>query len=103
MDPVGLRPQIVTAPAPALPVPTRGSAVELPKPDAAAAQVNIDVQAAEQQRYEAIQRMAQDFANVFIVSDRRFTIFKDVTGQYITRFTSLRDGHVTYIPEPELF
>jgi hypothetical protein len=37
------------------------------------------------------------------VSDQKFTIYKDAAGQYITRFTSLRDGSVTYIPEPELF
>ncbi len=49
-----------------------------------------------------MQQASQDAANIYVVSDQRFTIFKDATGQYITRFTSLRDGKVTYIPEPQL-
>jgi hypothetical protein len=63
----------------------------------------FDPIAIEQQRMQAVQHAAQNVANVFVVSDRTFTIFKDVSGQYVTRFTSLRDGKVTYIPEPNLF
>lgn len=63
----------------------------------------FDAQAAEQKRVEAVRRLSQDIANVYVVSDMKFTIFKDASGQYITRFTSLRDGKVTYIPEPTLF
>lgn len=58
---------------------------------------------ADQQRLQTVQRLSQKISDVFVVSDRTFTIFKDVSGQYITRFTSLRDGKVTYIPEPNLF
>ena len=55
-------------------------------------------------RYQAVQQAAQAAAaNVYVVSDKKFTIFKDASGQYITRFTSLRDGKVTYIPEPQIF
>ncbi|HUP13386.1 MAG TPA: hypothetical protein VM187_14275, partial [Niastella sp.] len=54
-------------------------------------------------RLQAVQNMSQQISDTFVVSDRTFTIFKDATGQYITRFTSLRDGKVTYIPEPNLF
>ena len=61
-----------------------------------------DATVIEPQRQAAVQRAAQQLANVYVVSDLRFTIFKDSTGQYITRFTSLRDGKVTYIPEPSL-
>jgi hypothetical protein len=43
-----------------------------------------------------------NFKDVFVVGDSRFTIFKDVSGQFITRFTSLRDGTVTYVPEPDI-
>lgn len=39
--------------------------------------------------------------DIYAVSDSKFTIFKDASGQYITRIVSLRDGRVTYIPEPE--
>ncbi len=63
----------------------------------------FDAQAAEQQRVQAVRRAAAAVSDIFVVSDRTFTIFKDVTGQYVTRFTSLRDGKVTYIPEPNLF
>ncbi len=63
----------------------------------------FDAQIAEQQRFQAVQRLSQQMVDPFVVSDRTFTIFKDITGQYITRFTSLRDGKVTYIPEPNLF
>ena len=66
------------------------------------AQANIDIHAAEAKRLEAVQRAATSIANSYVVSDKTFSIFKDATGQYITRFTSLRDGKVTYIPEPEL-
>lgn len=39
----------------------------------------------------------------FAVSDVTFTIIKDpYSGEYITRFRSLRDGTVTYIPEQEV-
>ncbi len=107
MDAIGTLPNAVQT----LPAPTSNAASALPKPVAHDAppvvttdQATIDaqVQKAEQKRYEAVQRMAQDVANVYVVSDKRFTIFKDVTGQYITRFTSLRDGRVTYIPQPKL-
>jgi len=63
----------------------------------------FDPQVAEAQRFQAVQRAAQAVSDIFVVSDRTFTIFKDVSGQYVTRFTSLRDGKVTYIPEPNLF
>ncbi len=92
-----------------LPTQTARSAPALPKPAAPtvpygnSADVSFDPQVAEQKRYEAVQKQAQDVANVYVVSDRTFSIFKDASGQYITRFTSLRDGRVTYIPEPELF
>lgn len=48
---------------------------------------------------ETARRFASDF---FAISDTRFTIFKDGSGQYITRFTNLRDGSVTFYPEPDM-
>ena len=64
---------------------------------------NIDLNVTEQRRAEAVQRAAESFFNdFFAVSDTTFSIYKDTSGQYITRFTSLRDGRVTYIPEPDL-
>lgn len=64
---------------------------------------DFDASTADQRRFQAVQQVAQEIANIYVVSDKTFSIFKDVTGQYITRFTSLRDGKVTYIPEPTLF
>lgn len=40
-------------------------------------------------------------AELFAVSDKRFTIYKQ-GGQFFTRFTSLRDGSVQTIPEPHM-
>lgn len=81
--------------APVLPRPSAPARAEAPPPQ-------VREQSAEQQRVARVQQMARDVANVYVVSDRTFTIFKDTSGQYITRFTSLRDGRVTYIPEPDL-
>jgi hypothetical protein len=47
---------------------------------------------------KAIQQIASSFKNTYAVSDKQFTIFKDATGKYITRYVSLRDGSVTYVP-----
>lgn len=57
----------------------------------------------EAKRMAQLQRVADNFfKDVYAVSDSTFTIFKDSSGQYITRYTSLRDGKVTYIPEPQM-
>lgn len=61
------------------------------------------VAVAEQRRYEQVAHASKTLARDFYpVSDKSFTIFKDASGQYITRYTSLRDGRVTYVPEPKL-
>lgn len=87
-------------------VSTRGaSAPVLPQKIAVEPQVSQqvpDTKTAEDKRLEQVQRAAEATANTYVVSDVRFTIYKDNTGQYITRFTNLRDGKVTYIPEPDL-
>jgi len=57
----------------------------------------------EERRYAQVAQAAQRLAgDPYPVSDRSFTIYKDTSGQYITRYTSLRDGRVTYIPEQRL-
>lgn len=46
---------------------------------------------------QALKAAAQAFA--YPLGDQKFTIYKDtLSGQYVTRFTSLRDGSVTYYP-----
>lgn len=74
------------------------AAAPQPAPKEVKAEQAISLKSVEQQRFKAV----NDIANIYVLGDRRFTIFKDVTGQYITRFTSLKDGKVTYVPEPEL-
>lgn len=81
-------------------VPVRASEV---LPQSAPAEAVFDPQVAEQKREQAVQVLSQQVADVFVLGDTSFTIFKDSTGKYITRFTSLRDGKVTYIPEPSLY
>jgi hypothetical protein len=65
----------------------------------------IDLKRADEKRLNNIKKTVERemTSNIFAVSDNRFTIFKDAkTGQFITRFTSLRDGAVTYVPEPNI-
>lgn len=65
--------------------------------------VEVDTNAADEKRLARLQQAAKSFfKDVYAVSDTTFSIFKDQTGQYITRFTNLRDGRVTYIPEPQM-
>lgn len=62
-----------------------------------------DSESAEVRRFEQVRRAAESFfEDVYAVNDYTFSIYKDASGQYITRFTSLRDGRVTYIPEPQI-
>jgi hypothetical protein len=97
----------IVSPVVSSPLPTRSAVTPgvktvsqepaLPRPSSAS---TYDVQAAEQARFQQVRRLSSES---YVVSDKSFTIFKDASGQYITRYTSLRDGRVTYIPEPKLF
>lgn len=62
------------------------------------------VPTASQAREDVVRQAAESVrARTFYpISDTRFTIYKDDTGQYITRFTNLESGSVTTIPEPQL-
>lgn len=97
----GVRPQTLPVAKKAdLPVITtaQSESGSLPQPDIIGGGNDL-----EAQRYERLAKAAEGFfKDVFAVSDARFTIFKDSSGQYITRYTSLRDGRVTYIPEPNM-
>lgn len=39
-------------------------------------------------------------SQAYAVSDKTFSLFKDASGQVITRYVSLLDGSITYTPEP---
>ncbi len=67
---------------------------------------NIELKDQESARFDAVRKAARKVVqqqNPFPVSDVRFTIYKDRvdSGEFIfvTRFTSLKDGKVTIIPE----
>lgn len=82
-----------------VPAVRKSESVSIPQ----AAVDTVDIPSTEQRRFEQVKKAAQSFfKDVYAVNDHTFTIYKDGTGQYITRFTSLRDGRVTYIPEPEM-
>ena len=88
-------------PSAEVPVVKKSENVESSLPVQAADKV--DLVNTEQRRFEQIKRAATAYLkDIYAVNDHTFTIFKDNTGQYITRFTSLRDGKVTYIPELKL-
>lgn len=63
--------------------------------------VAIKIASAEQAHQQTLQRTTA-IANPYVVGDQSVTFYKDATGQYVTRFKSLRDGTVTYIPKPTL-
>ena len=101
MDTIGITQPVIVS-VPVLPATVhRDAPTVIALPDSN--QAGYDVEAAEQTRAATVRHLAQQIANEFVLGDQTFSIFKDATGQYITRFTSLRDGRVTYIPEPSLF
>ena len=101
MDAIGIRnvslpsfpaAQPVAAPAPR---PVAQAPVPAPLP------VDVQVASAEQKRFEAVKAASQSAPNVYPLGDRTFTIFKDSSGQYVTRYYSMTTGKVSYVPEPE--
>ncbi len=78
------------------PTPTSGSAA----PDIVK---SAETKSSGEAKFDQIALAASTvFEEIYPVNDKSFTIFKDSSGQYITRYTSLRDGRVTYIPEPQM-
>lgn len=53
-------------------------------------------------RQNLVQRAAERIRDLYPLGSTVFVIFKDSSGQLITRFTDLRSGKVTYIPEPNI-
>ena len=82
---------------------TQKSAVDNRTVKIAAVEEKTKIRSTENQRLQNIKEAIKIvFKDSYAVSDTSFSIFKDNNGQYITRVTSLRDGSVTYMPEPEL-
>lgn len=89
------------------PVAGGGQAVDLPAVQVSQPQpAYSDAQASqlEEQRVQALKQAVTAVLPKFFypVSDVRFTIFKDLSGQLVTKFTSLVTGETSQIPEPEL-
>lgn len=63
---------------------------------------NSDYPDAQARYEEAIKQAALSFKDFYALSDQKFSIFKDATGQYITRYVSLHDSSITYVPAPVL-
>lgn len=98
-----------SVPETAFPLPARASASAAPQIKLPASQLaqpegeRFDAKASEQARRQDIREAAQLMANdIYVVGDMKFSIYKDLSGQFVTRFTSLRDGAVTYIPEQDM-
>ncbi len=83
-----VRPSPAPAPAPKVPA---AEAAPAPQP-----QPHNDVVAIEATAVKELISFAQTYA----VSDQKFALYKDASGQMITRYVSLRDGSVTYMPAP---
>ena len=91
---------------PTLPSAGKGADPVIRKPSSDAGSIPIAGSGAtgggDDQRLQRVQRAAAMMKNTYAVSDTTFSIYKDQTGQYITRFLDLRSGKVTYIPEPDV-
>lgn len=96
-------PPAVKAPTDSVPFPVPRRDIAAPHVIPDAASIDLPSAADNYREYRAALRQAAiSFKDVYAVSDQSFTIFKDATGKYITRYVSLRDGKVTYLPEPTL-
>lgn len=91
------------------PVPVKAAAV-LPNPSQSQATVPLlgaggdqggfDAQVVEAKRQEVLVNAARNAPQP--LGSQVFTMFKDTTGQMVTRFRDTNSGRVTYIPEPQL-
>lgn len=92
----GVSPHVITKPEAQPQVTLKVNPVPQPEP----VEKTVDAEAA---RVQEITRAASQYqADPYVVSDRTFTIYKDATGQYVVRYRSLRDGTITYVPEPAI-
>ena len=96
---------VVIQPAPKASVPvlsTHSQAPSLPTIGAkVSSQVSIDADAVENRRWEAMKNAAKNAPQP--LGNQTFVMFKDSSGEIITRFRDINSGKLTYIPEPTLF
>jgi hypothetical protein len=65
-----------------------------------AADLDLQASAVEAKRIDILMNAARNAPQP--LGSQVFTMFKDATGQMITRFRDQNTGKVTYIPEPDL-
>ena len=90
-------------PAPKADTPLPKPAASAPAVPAPAPKVDTVSKDLERARIERVQAALESIRNTYAVSDSRFTLFKDSTGDIVTKVTSLRDGSVSYFPEKTLY
>lgn len=94
-----IKPVTIRAPQPAqpvLPAPSQAPSV----PVLGGGDGGFDAQSAEALRLENLKQAARNAPQP--LGSQAFTMFKDSSGQVITRFRDTNSGRVTYIPEPNL-
>lgn len=93
------QPIAIRVPQPAQPVlPNPSNAAPLPQ--IGGGDAGFDSQGAESLRLERLKQAARNAPQP--LGNQSFTMFKDVSGQVVTRFRDINSGRVTYIPEPNL-
>lgn len=112
MEISAVKPLVNNPPTPSnnAPAPKRQEVVKQVQPLAANAEndVNLadqqvkDLSKAEKQRLDTVVKGARAYQGTIGASGMTFTIFKDSSGQFITRFTNKDTGAVTYVPEPNV-
>ncbi len=100
MEAIGnIKPVAIRVPQPAQTVlPDHSQAVPLPV--LGGGDSGFDGKSAEELRFERLKQAARNVPQP--LGSQSFTLFKDTTGQVITRFRDINSGRVTYIPEPNL-
>ncbi len=79
-------------------LPVRSNAPSLPV--IGGGDIGFDAQSAEAVRMENLRQAARNAPQP--LGSQSFTMFKDATGQVVTRFRDANSGKVVYIPEPNL-
>ncbi|MDX2112442.1 MAG: hypothetical protein SFW63_01725 [Alphaproteobacteria bacterium] len=103
MDVLGTIKPAATTPMPVkasavLPAASSAQSIQLPQRNLET--VQYDAKVADAKRQEAVANAARNAPQP--LGSQVFTMFKDSTGQIVTRFRDTNSGKVTYIPEPQL-
>lgn len=99
-------PKIDLAPKPQVSSVAIGSTGAAPDTSTQAVNLSQDLGVSvttDEERMRLLTNAAEQFAKFsYPVSDTRFTIFRDQSGQFVTRFTNLQTGKISYYPEQDM-